>query len=154
MYVKKQPTLFYFSGIIHILHQLRKTKKGANALVETDSYMVDMQIVQEWGLHGITQKSDTFVARWWTVSHDDKSWLTSSECCIDRSVSIFCRNQSLLDVSVAFPFCQLFINYIEVCWHGRNFVVKCGGTAWCETNAVIWSMQTWSYINTESQSCF
>jgi len=25
--------------------------------------------------------------------------------------------------------------------HGRNFVVKCGGTAWCETNIVIGSTQ-------------
>jgi len=25
--------------------------------------------------------------------------------------------------------------------HGRNFVVKCEGTAWCETNIVIGSMQ-------------
>jgi len=25
--------------------------------------------------------------------------------------------------------------------HGRNFVVKCGGTAWYETNIVIGSMQ-------------
>ena len=25
--------------------------------------------------------------------------------------------------------------------HGRNFVVKCGGTPWCETNIVIGSMQ-------------
>ena len=25
--------------------------------------------------------------------------------------------------------------------HGRNFVVKCGGTAWCETNIEIGSMQ-------------
>jgi len=24
--------------------------------------------------------------------------------------------------------------------HGRNFVVKCGGTAWCETNTVLGSM--------------
>jgi len=34
--------------------------------------------------------------------------------------------------------------------HGRNWVVKCGGTAWCETNIVIGSMQKWSFINTDS----
>jgi len=29
--------------------------------------------------------------------------------------------------------------------HGRNFVVKCGGTAWCETNIVNGSMQKTFY---------
>jgi len=38
--------------------------------------------------------------------------------------------------------------------HGRNFVVKCGGTAWCETNIVIGSMQKWRFMYTDSQSCF
>jgi len=38
--------------------------------------------------------------------------------------------------------------------HGRNFVVKCGGTAWCETNIVIGSMQKWRFIYTDSQSHF
>jgi len=43
------------------------------------------------------------------------------------------------------------------CWmwkHGRNFVVKCGGTAWCQTNIVIGSMQEWRFIYTDSQSYF
>jgi len=30
--------------------------------------------------------------------------------------------------------------------HGRNFVVKCGGAAWCETNIVIRSKQKWRFI--------
>ena len=38
--------------------------------------------------------------------------------------------------------------------HGRNFVVKCGGTPWCETNIVIGSMQKWRFIYTDSQSYF
>jgi len=25
--------------------------------------------------------------------------------------------------------------------NGRNFVEDCGGTAWCETNIVLWSMR-------------
>jgi len=29
-----------------------------------------------------------------------------------------------------------------------------GGTAWCETNTVIGSIQMYSFINTGSQSCF
>jgi len=39
------------------------------------------------------------------------------------------------------------------CRYGRNFVVKCGGTAWCEINIVIRSIQKYSFINTGSQSC-
>ena len=31
-------------------------------------------------------------------------------------------------------------------YHGRNFVVKCGGAAWCESNAVLGSMQKWRFI--------
>jgi len=38
--------------------------------------------------------------------------------------------------------------------HGRNFVVKCGGAAWCETNIVIGSMQKWRFTYTEYQSYF
>jgi len=39
--------------------------------------------------------------------------------------------------------------------HGRNFVVKCGrGSAWCKTNIDIRSMRKWSFVNTDSQSCF
>ena len=38
--------------------------------------------------------------------------------------------------------------------HGHNLVVKCRGTAWCETNIVIRPMQKWSFINTDSQSYF
>ena len=38
--------------------------------------------------------------------------------------------------------------------HGRNFVVKCGGTAWCKTNIVIGSMRKWRFIYTDSQSYF
>jgi len=36
--------------------------------------------------------------------------------------------------------------------HGRNFVVKCGGTAWCESNIVIRSMYKWRFIYADSQS--
>jgi len=53
------------------------------------------------------------------------------------------------------------MNKISVLWmrsgtwnHGRNFVVKCGGTAWCKTNIVIRPMRKWSFVNTDSQSCF
>ena len=35
--------------------------------------------------------------------------------------------------------------------HGRNFVVKCGGAAWCKTNIVIGSMQKLRFIYTVSQ---
>jgi len=35
---------------------------------------------------------------------------------------------------------------LNICRHERNFVVKCGGTAWCETNIVIRSMQKWRFI--------
>jgi len=38
--------------------------------------------------------------------------------------------------------------------HGRNFVVKRGGSAWCETNIVIGSMQKWRFIYTDCQSYF
>jgi len=38
--------------------------------------------------------------------------------------------------------------------HERNFVVKCGGTPWCETNIVIGSMQKWRFIYADSQSYF
>jgi len=39
---------------------------------------------------------------------------------------------------------------------GRHFVVKCGGTTWCETNIVVGSMQKWRfiYIYTDSQFYF
>jgi len=43
---------------------------------------------------------------------------------------------------------------IDVSLHGRNFVVKYGGTAWCETNIVIRSMQKWYFVYTDSQSYF
>jgi len=31
--------------------------------------------------------------------------------------------------------------FFFACTHRHNFVAKCGGTAWCETNIFIWSMQ-------------
>jgi len=41
------------------------------------------------------------------------------------------------------------------CMHRRNFVAKCGVTAWCETNISLFirSMQKLSFINADSQSC-
>ena len=36
------------------------------------------------------------------------------------------------------------------CGHRLNFVVKCGETAWCETNIIIGSMQKWRFIYTDS----
>jgi len=38
--------------------------------------------------------------------------------------------------------------------HGRNFVVKCGGAVWCETNIAIGSMRKLRFIYTVSQSYF
>ena len=38
------------------------------------------------------------------------------------------------------------INHIDRHKHGRHFVVKCGGTAWCETNIVIGLMQKWRFL--------
>jgi len=42
---------------------------------------------------------------------------------------------------------------IQIIIHGRNFV-KCGWTAWSETNIVIGPMQKWCFIHTDSQSYF
>ena len=56
---------------------------------------------------------------------------------------------------------QCFLEVTETCVfvkmsykHGRNFVVKCGGATWCETNIVIGSIQKWRFIYTDSQSYF
>jgi len=49
--------------------------------------------------------------------------------------------------------CAALIKIDDNSCHGRNFVTKCGGTAWCETNIFIRSMQKWSFINTDSQTC-
>ena len=38
--------------------------------------------------------------------------------------------------------------------HGRNFVVKCGGPAWCKTNIDNGLMRKWSFVNTDSQPIF
>jgi len=44
-------------------------------------------------------------------------------------------------------------NMIQIIIHGRN-LVKCGGTAWCETNIVIGPMQKWRFIYTDFHSYF
>jgi len=48
--------------------------------------------------------------------------------------------------------------YLQCCGtsyqHGRNFVVKCGGTAWCETNTVIGSMHKWRFLHADFQPYF
>jgi len=36
---------------------------------------------------------------------------------------------------------EVYVSYHNPVLHGRNFAAKCGGTAWCETNIVIRSMQ-------------
>jgi len=45
-------------------------------------------------------------------------------------------------------------NLCNIHGHGRNFVVKCGGAPWWETNIVIGSMQKSHFIYTDSQSYF
>jgi len=37
---------------------------------------------------------------------------------------------------------------------GAILLQNVGGTAWCETNMFIQSMQKWSFINIIFQSCF
>jgi len=55
---------------------------------------------------------------------------------------------------------MIYLSYIQLfkqlnaAIHWRNFVAKCGGTAWCETNIFIQLIQKWSFINTDYQSCF
>jgi len=61
-----------------------------------------------------------------------------------RSVSFCCWGGSrLLSIQTEMSKVMLTIEYIKDCstfiWH--NFVVKCRGTAWSETNIAIRSMQ-------------
>jgi len=79
--------------------------------------------------------------------HDLHIVVTAPLCCDAESVQRF----TLWHQATMGTACRA--HSIIYCY-GRNFVAKCGGTAWCETNIFIRAMLIWSFINTDSQSCF
>ena len=75
------------------------------------------------------------------------SWWKSPGVSIPGVWVIFAENLEVVNADKCSP------PLVVGTWtHGRNFVVKWGGTAWCETNIVIGSMQKWRFIYTDSQS--